>query len=76
MEEPRNDTPENPPHEAGEPRCARSRRRGVKTSHIILLGVAITAGSALLVTGFCPAFKSRYSGWIISKPPCPARTSP
>lgn len=42
------DEPQNNP---SGPRCARSRRRGVKTSHIILLAAAIAAGTALLVTG-------------------------
>ena len=55
----------------GEPRCARSRRRGVKTSHIILLGAAIAAGTALLVTGLRAAdgetglFGDRGSGRVM-----------
>ena len=32
-------------------RCGRSRRRGLKTFHLVLLGAAIAAGTALLVTG-------------------------
>jgi hypothetical protein len=39
----------------GEGRCARSRRRGLKTSHIVLLGAAIAVGTALLVTGLSAA---------------------
>ena len=38
-----------------EGRCARSRRRGLKTSHIVLLGAAIAVGTALLVTGLSAA---------------------
>jgi hypothetical protein len=41
----------NTSEEHAAPRCARSRRRDVKTSHVLLLGVAIAAGTALLVTG-------------------------
>jgi hypothetical protein len=49
--------------ESGEPghddrgggRCARPRRRGLKTSHIVLLGAAIAVGTALLVTGLSAA---------------------
>src|SRR5918996_1797284 len=43
-------------HDNGrEGRCDRSRRRGLKTSHIVLLGVAIAVGTALLVTGLSAA---------------------
>jgi hypothetical protein len=42
-------------HDGGEGRCARSRRRGLKTSHIVLLGAAIAVGTALLVTGLSAA---------------------
>jgi LTXXQ motif family protein len=45
------DEPNTSEEHAQQPRCSRSRRRGVKTSHLILLGVAIAAGTALLVTG-------------------------
>jgi hypothetical protein len=38
-----------------EGRCARSRRRSLKTSHIVLLGAAIAVGTALLVTGLSAA---------------------
>jgi hypothetical protein len=41
--------------DGGEGRCARSRRRGLKTSHIVLLGAAIAVGTALLVTGLSAA---------------------
>jgi hypothetical protein len=45
-----------PDHDdGGEGRCARSRRRGLKTSHIVLLGAAIAVGTALLVTGLSAA---------------------
>ena len=45
-----------PDHDdGGEGRCARSRRRGFKTSHIVLLGAAIAVGTALLVTGLSAA---------------------
>jgi LTXXQ motif family protein len=45
-----------PGHDDGEEgRCARSRRRGLKTSHIVLLGAAIAVGTALLVTGLSAA---------------------
>ena len=45
-----------PDHDdGGEGRCARSRRRGLKTSHIVLLGAAIALGTALLVTGLSAA---------------------
>ncbi len=45
-----------PDHDDGkEGRCARSRRRGLKTSYIVLLGAAIAAGTALLVTGLSAA---------------------
>jgi hypothetical protein len=52
-----NSTPGNhsesggPGHEDDERRCARSSRRRLKTSHIVLLGAAIAVGTALLVTG-------------------------
>jgi LTXXQ motif family protein len=39
----------------GEGHCARSRRRGLKTFHIVLLGAAIAVGTALLVTGLSAA---------------------
>jgi LTXXQ motif family protein len=43
-------------HDNGrEGRCDRSRRRGLKTSHIVLLGAAIAVGTALLVTGLSAA---------------------
>lgn len=45
------DEPKTSEEHAGQPCCERSRRRGVKTSHVLLLGVAIAAGTALLVTG-------------------------
>ena len=45
-----------PDHDdGGEGHCARSRRRGLKTSHIVLLGAAIAVGTALLVTGLSAA---------------------
>jgi hypothetical protein len=41
-----------PDHDdGGEGRCARSRWRGLKTSHIALLGAALAIGTALLITG-------------------------
>ena len=41
-----------PGHQDGDDgRCARSRRRGLKSSQVALLGMAIAAGTALLVTG-------------------------
>jgi hypothetical protein len=47
---------DEPDHDdGGEGRCARSRRRGLKTSHIVLLGAALAVGSALLVTGLSAA---------------------
>jgi hypothetical protein len=43
-------------HDDGEEgRGARSRRPGLKTSHIVLLGAAIAVGTALLVTGLSAA---------------------
>jgi hypothetical protein len=46
----------DPGHEnGGRGRCARSRRGGFKTSHIVLLGAAIAVGTALLVTGLSAA---------------------
>jgi hypothetical protein len=36
-------------------RSGRSRRRGLKTSHMVLLGAAIAVGTALLVTGLSAA---------------------
>jgi hypothetical protein len=45
-----------PDHAAGgEGRCARSRRRGHTTSHVMFLGAAIAVGTALLVTGLSAA---------------------
>jgi hypothetical protein len=45
-----------PDHDdGGEERCARSRRRGFKTSHLVLLGAALAVGTALLVTGLSAA---------------------
>jgi len=45
-----------PDHDdGGGEHCARSRRRGLKTSHIVLLGAAIAVGTALLVTGLSAA---------------------
>jgi hypothetical protein len=45
-----------PDHDdGGEERCARSRRRGLKTSHLVLLGAALAVGTALLVTGLSAA---------------------
>jgi LTXXQ motif family protein len=45
-----------PDHDdGGEGRCAHSRRRGLKTSHLVLLSVAIAVGTALLVTGLSAA---------------------
>ena len=45
-----------PDHDdGGEGRCARSRQRGLKTSHIVLLGAAIAVGTAFLVTGLSAA---------------------
>jgi LTXXQ motif family protein len=45
-----------PDHDdGGEGRGARLRRRGLKTSHIVILGAAIAVGTALLVTGFSAA---------------------
>lgn len=41
--------------QGGEGRCGRSRRRGLKTSHMVLLGAAIAVGTALLVTGLSAA---------------------
>jgi hypothetical protein len=45
--------PESGPgkEDGGTERCKRSRRRGLKISRIILLGVATAAGAALLITG-------------------------
>jgi hypothetical protein len=40
---------------ASEGPCGASRRRGLKTSHIVLLGAAIAVGTALLVTGLSAA---------------------
>jgi hypothetical protein len=40
-----------PGHDGDERRCARSSRRCLKTSHIVLLAAAIAVGTALLVTG-------------------------
>jgi hypothetical protein len=45
-----------PDHDdGGEGHCARSRPRGLKTSHIVLLSAAIAMGTALLVTGLSAA---------------------
>jgi hypothetical protein len=45
-----------PDHDdGGKGRYARSRRPGLKTSHIVLLGAAIAVGTALLVTGLSAA---------------------
>ena len=45
-----------PDHDdGGKRRCARTRRPGPKTSHIVLLGAAIAVGTALLVTGLSAA---------------------
>jgi LTXXQ motif family protein len=45
-----------PSHDdGGEGRYGRSRRRGLKTSHIVLLGAAIAVGTTLLVTGLSAA---------------------
>jgi hypothetical protein len=46
----------NPGHEnGGGERWAGSRRGGLKTSHIVLLGTAIAVGTALLITGLSAA---------------------
>ena len=45
-----------PDNENGdEGRCGRSRRRGLKAFHIVLLGAVIAVGTALLVTGLSAA---------------------
>jgi LTXXQ motif family protein len=41
--------------DGGEGRRAGSRRRGLRASHIVLLGAAIAVGTALLVTGLSAA---------------------
>jgi hypothetical protein len=43
------------PDDGEEGHCARSRRRALKTSHIVLLGAAIAVSTALLVTGLSAA---------------------
>jgi LTXXQ motif family protein len=47
---------DDPGHEnGGGGRSARSRRRGLKTSHIVLVGATLVVGIALLVTGLSAA---------------------
>ena len=54
-----------PDHDdGGEGHCARSRRRGLKTSHIVFLGAAIAVGTALLVTGLSAAPAAKTSGVV------------